>query len=200
MSGLELHRFSSPGLSPIDITLPFGQCLSLTGPSGCGKTRLLRAIADLDPNQGAITLDNMPRDKISPTDWRSQIGYLPAESHWWASRVGDHFPNGDDNLLSALGFSSECLEWDVSRLSSGERQRLALARLLAHNPRVLLLDEPTANLDQANIERAEKLIGEYREENDVAVLWVSHDPLQRRRVSQRHLQIADGNMEPELWN
>ncbi|OOZ37432.1 ABC transporter ATP-binding protein [Solemya velesiana gill symbiont] len=200
MGGLELHQFKSPGLSAIDLTLSPGECVSLTGPSGCGKTRLLRAIADLDPNEGTATLDEIPRSEIPPTDWRSQVGYLPTESHWWASRVGHHFPDGEEKAFTTLGFSMECLEWEVTRLSSGERQRLALVRLLAHSPRILLLDEPTANLDQENISRVESLISQFIEEQGAAVLWVSHDPAQRKRVAQRHMKIENGKLETEAWN
>jgi putative ABC transport system ATP-binding protein len=76
------------------------------------------------------------------------------------------------------------LEWTVSRLSTGERQRLALARLLALQPQVLLLDEATANLDPPNRDRVEDLIQDYRREQGAAVLWVSHDPDQRRRLTR----------------
>ncbi|MET0104510.1 MAG: ABC transporter ATP-binding protein [Sedimenticola sp.] len=200
MAGLALHKFKSPGLKAIDLMLNPGECVSLTGPSGCGKTRLLRAIADLDPNDGNATLDDMPRNGLDPTEWRHKVGYLPAESHWWAPKVGHHFPDGDEETLTTLGFTSECLEWNVSRLSSGERQRLALARLLAHSPRILLLDEPTANLDQANITRVETLIGQLQDEKGTSVLWVSHDPQQRQRVAQRHLKIEDGQLENEQWS
>jgi ABC-type sulfate/molybdate transport systems ATPase subunit len=82
----------------------------------------------------------------------------------------------------------------VGRLSTGQRQRLALARLIAHAPRVLLLDEPTANLDEHNRAAVEALIGSLREEAALGVLWVSHDPEQLQRVAGRSFQIRAGEL------
>ena len=200
MAGLRLERFQSLGLEPINLELAPGECLALSGPSGSGKTLLLRAIADLDANQGEAYIDNHSRSQMTAPKWRRMAGFLPAESSWWLSIVGDHFPRIDSKLLSQLGFTPNCLSWEVNRLSTGERQRLALARLLAHSPKVLLLDEPTANLDQENIERVEALIGNYRQKIESAVLWVSHSKSQRRRVSDRSLTIIDRQLQKELWN
>jgi UDP-glucose/iron transport system ATP-binding protein len=96
-----------------------------------------------------------------------------------------HFSRMDEPLLAELGFDRDVMTADVHRLSSGERQRLALLRLLMGQPRVLLLDEPTASLDPPNARRVESLLARYREVWDAAILWVSHDPLQVRRVAQR---------------
>jgi len=73
--------------------------------------------------------------------------------------------------------------------AAGEKQRLALFRLLLNQPKVLLLDEPTAALDHANIHVAEEVISEYRRTTGAAVLWVSHDPEQIARAADRHLQL-----------
>jgi len=174
-------------------------CVTLAGPSGCGKSLLLRAIADLDPHQGEAFLDEEPQSETPAPSWRSRVGLLPAESHWWAIKVGDHIPSIQSETLEILGFSETCLTWDVARLSSGERQRLALARLLAGRPRILLLDEPSANLDQENTQRVERLIGSYLRETGAAVLWVSHDPSQRERMADSGFLIRNKQLEPELW-
>ena len=79
-------------------------------------------------------------------------------------------------------------------MSSGERQRLGLARLLAGKPEFLLLDEPSANLDKTNTERLEACVSAYRARRPAGVLWVSHDPEQRRRVASRGLRIDDGKL------
>ncbi len=200
MPGLRLEQFTSNGLEPIDLELSAGQCLTLSGPSGSGKTLLLRAIADLDPHQGEAHIGNLTQSQTAAPKWRQTAGFLPAESSWWMPSVNDHFPSIDNNLLTQLGFTSDCLQWEVERLSTGERQRLALARLLAHNPKVLLLDEPTANLDQENIERVEALIGDYRQRLQAAVLWVSHSRAQRTRVSDQGLSIVDRQLQEELWS
>lgn len=200
MSGLILQQFQSHGLKPIDMQLPSGECISLAGPSGCGKTLLLRAIADLDPHSGEVIMDSNAQTDTSAPDWRQLVGLLPAESHWWKERVGSHFPRPADQLLTALGLPPESMEWDTHRISSGERQRLALARLLCGGPKALLLDEPTANLDQQNIQRVESLIADYRTDTGASVLWVSHDPEQRKRVANRGFIIRNGTIEEESWN
>lgn len=83
-----------------------------------------------------------------------------------------------------MEFDTTVLKWEVRRLSSGERQRLSLLYLLADRPRVLLLDEPTANLDTADIEKVE-LISGYRLNHQATVIWVSHELNQLARVADR---------------
>lgn len=195
MGSLTLKQFKSPLLEPIELHIPAGHCTTLSGPSGSGKSRLLRALADLDPHQGEAWLDDREMTSLSGPAWRRQVGMLPAESAWWNERVGDHFPDIDNTLLSHLDLSPDTMQWEVSRLSSGERQRLALARLLCNRPQVLLLDEPTANLDQNNIDRVEQLVAEWRKQHQTAVLWVSHDPAQQQRVGEQTWRITDGRLQ-----
>ncbi|MEW8507443.1 MAG: ATP-binding cassette domain-containing protein [Candidatus Thiodiazotropha sp.] len=194
MGSLTLKQFRSPLLEPIDLQITAGECITLSGPSGSGKSRLLRALADLEPHQGEAWFDDREMYSFSAPAWRREVGLLPAESAWWAERVGDHFPRPDPSLMALLDLSADAMQWEVSRLSSGERQRLALVRLLCNRPGVLLLDEPTANLDQQNIDRVEGLISDWRRNQSVAVFWVTHDPDQQRRVGDRMWQIADGRL------
>lgn len=171
-----------------------GECVALTGPSGSGKTRIMRALADLDPATGEITLDGRSHLEWGGPQWRARVMYVPAESAWWDDRVGAHFP---DDVTTAdlwpLGFAADVLDWPVARLSSGERQRLALLRAVLRTPRVLLLDEPTANLDSANVDRVERWLAA-RPGNDGAMLWVSHDQNQLRRVCARGYGIHAGEL------
>lgn len=167
----------------------------ISGDSGAGKTLLLRAIADLDPHEGEMRLEGTPCQRMPPTQWRARVCYVPSESQWWGERVGEHFRDNGIELAQALGFPAGIRDWAVRRLSSGERQRLALARALALRPRVLLLDEPTANLDPDNTARVERMIRDYCAQEKAAVLWVSHDPEQRRRLAQRHWVMAAGQLE-----
>ncbi len=197
MSRLVLSDFRCWHLDAIDLEVPAGECVALSGASGAGKTQLLRAIADLEPHEGQTYVEGLEHLSLSGPEWRRRVAFLPAESHWWDDLVGTHFACRDDDLLGRLGFDSECLDWSVSRLSSGERQRLALARHLAQRPEVLLLDEPTANLDQQNRRSVEACIARYRQEYNAATLWVSHDAEQRKRVSSRRYLVADKQLVPE---
>ena len=200
MASLRLQAFKTPLLEPIDLQVAGGECISLSGPSGCGKTRLLRAIADLDPHQGEAFVDTASQAGMSGPAWRAQVGLLPAESFWWAHLVGEHFHDMRDPLFSRLGFDQDCRGWEITRLSSGERQRLSLARLLLNGPHVLLLDEATANLDQTNIARVEAVIEDWRLQDHCAVIWVTHDRHQQARVASRHYQIQGGQLQERPWN
>jgi ABC-type iron transport system FetAB ATPase subunit len=181
-------------VGPVSWQINRGECVSLAGASGSGKSLLLRAIADLDPHGGEVSLDGEGALAMPGHQWRRRVGLLPAEPFWWAERVGDHFTAVGAVPFAALGVPPEAMEWSVSRCSTGERQRLALARLLQNRPAVLLLDEPTAALDPVSVERVEALLAAYRREQNAAVIWVSHDPAQRLRVAQRHYRIEQGQL------
>lgn len=181
---------------PFSFSAERGECVALSGPSGCGKTLLLRALADLDPSEGDVRLDGESRNDFAAPEWRRQVGWLPAESAWWFDRVGDHFSKVRTECfqcLEKLGFEEDVLDWRVERLSTGERQRLALFRLLLNEPKVLLLDEPTAALDVSNVRKVEALIFNVRKTTGAAVLWVSHDPEQIVRVADRHLELWEAS-------
>lgn len=98
-------------------------------------------------------------------------------------------------MPSALGFTPEVMGWSVSRLSSGERQRLALWRSLALEPEALLLDEPTANLDNDSTEALEIWLLDEIRRRQIAVLWVAHDPAQIHRVANAHYRIHGTTLE-----
>ena len=194
-AGLSVNGLSVAGGAPLQLQVAPGECVTLAGASGSGKTLLLRALADLDPHNGEVRLDGEDARSLPPAQWRRKVGLLLAESPWWHERVGEHFPadNGEGFQLAALGFGPEVLDWHVPRLSSGERQRLALLRLLALKPAALLLDEPTANLDPENTALVEQLVSDYRQTSHAPALWVSHDAQQRNRIADRQLTInADG--------
>ena len=99
------------------------------------------------------------------------------------------------SYLEPLGFGEDVLRWRVDRLSTGEKQRLAVCRLLFNQPQALLLDEPTAALDPVNVTRVEEMVERVRKLTSASVIWVSHDPDQMERVAARHLVFADGRLE-----
>jgi phosphate-transporting ATPase len=192
---LSVRGLARPGLQPLAFDLAEGECLAVRGPSGAGKTLLLRALADLDPNEGELRLDDCAREAMPAPRWRRLVTYLPAEPGWWAETVGAHFADwpAAEPLVEALGLPSACRDWPVLRLSTGERQRLALVRALVQRPRVLLLDEPTAGLDEETRTAVEALIAARLSEG-TAALWVTHDAEQARRLARRCLTVEDGRV------
>jgi ABC-type iron transport system FetAB ATPase subunit len=196
MSRLRVERLERPGVSVADLAIEDGTGATLHGASGSGKTLLLRAIADLDAAEGEVWLDDRARSGMRAPLWRRQVMYIASESHWWARRVREHAADWPTDDLQALGLNPEVLGWEIQRLSSGERQRLALVRAISHSPSVLLLDEPTANLDTANTERVERLVEAWRGRTGGCVFWVSHDPGQRARVATAHYRVEDGRVSP----
>ena len=193
---LRVRNLQVTGLAPVDLDLDAGDCIALSGPSGSGKTLILRSLADLDPNEGEVALDGEARDAIPAPMWRRRVAYLAAEPGWWADVVGAHFPDqtAARELAAALGLSEKFFDAPVAQVSTGERQRLALVRLLLLAPRIMLLDEPTAALDEAAAPRVEAVLAE-RLAAGVAILLVTHDDAQAARLAGRRLRIADGRLE-----
>jgi len=192
---LRLHHLEPFGLAPVELELEDGACLCVTGPSGSGKTILLRAIADLDLNDGDAATENLLRSQVTAPDWRRAVAYVPAESGWWGDVVGPHMPSGDVvTLLSDIGLDTSCLDWEVARLSTGERQRLALVRALLTGPEVLLLDEPTSALDDEATELVERVI-KHRLSAGTTVVLVTHDPAQIERLGAQHAVVDQGRVE-----
>ena len=196
---LTVRNLQRPGLTPLSFELREGECVAVQGPSGAGKSLLLRAIADLDPAQGEVTLDGKSRETLSGPAWRRQVAYVPAESGWWSERVDEHFPNWEKAvpLVQTLRLPAAVRDWPVQRLSTGERQRMALARALVLEPKVLLLDEPTSGLDEEATAVVEGLIRE-RLCAGASVLWVTHDAVQARRIAKRGLFVEDGRVRSEV--
>lgn len=182
-------------LPPLSFAVTGGECLAIEGPSGSGKTRILRAIADLDPNEGHLFIDGHERGEVPATDWRKLARYVAAEPGWWADTPRATLPTTTAaqaraaRLISALGLDQEVLDRPVSLLSTGERQRIALVRALIDEPKVLLLDEPTGPLDVASSALVEELI-RFQLLAGRCVLIASHDAALVGRLAHARLQLG----------
>ncbi|MBI3512692.1 MAG: ATP-binding cassette domain-containing protein [Proteobacteria bacterium] len=192
---LVVERLQRLGFGPFELTLAPGECVGIAGPSGAGKSVFLRMIADLDPHDGTARLADAAREAMPAPAWRRLVTYLPAESGWWAETVGAHMTDSvrARALLPALLLPDDVLSWPVTRLSTGERQRLALIRALIQEPRVLLLDEPTSALDPAATAAVETLLRQALARGTSLIL-VSHDAHQTARLGRRQLAMAAGQL------
>jgi ABC-type iron transport system FetAB ATPase subunit len=193
---LTLEGLQRLHLQPLDLSVADGECVAITGGSGAGKSVLLRAIADLDPHAGRALVDGEACEAMPAPTWRQRVAYVPAESGWWQDTVRPHFLPDTDfaALLPRVGLRPDGADWPVNRLSTGERQRLALLRALRPAVRVLLLDEPTSGLDTRSVEQVEALLREQLAAGRCIVL-VTHSPEQAERLASRHFHLQDGLLQ-----
>lgn len=183
---LKISNLQAEGMQkPIRWQLNAGELWLLYGPSGTGKSQLLKALADLIPAQGEVMLLDRPVDSMPAPVWRRKVMYFSAETAWWMETVVEHFvKRPTSEQLSEIGLKQTILEQHPDQLSSGEKQRLALLRGLAFEPKVLLLDEISANLDPESTLQVETLLQTYLQaEPERAAIWISHDEQQRERLA-----------------
>lgn len=195
-----------PLLQGVGFRLELGEILAVVGPSGAGKTTLLRLLNRLDePDQGTTKLDGEPTAHLAPTELRRRVGYVAQEPVLLGDTVTEDVglgprlhgrrPAADkvQQVLEACGIE-HLADRSTADLSGGERQRVAIARAVLNDPEVLLLDEPTAELDPASTDRIEALIRRLADDLGLAVVLVSHDPGQARRLADRVLVLEAGKV------
>ncbi|MDF1553279.1 MAG: ATP-binding cassette domain-containing protein [Deferrisomatales bacterium] len=185
--GLTVSRNGLPIIRGKDLHLEAGQLIWLGAPSGTGKTTLLLALARLLPRDGGeLYLEGIPTGQIPAPEWRARVLLAPhpplalAETveaallvpHRLHQRRGQLTPERTELLseLTALGLGEVDLGQPARRLSQGQLGRLALARALLARPAVLLLDEPTANLDPDAAARVEQRVAAYCADGGAAVV------------------------------
>lgn len=196
---LAVHNLCFLDYGPFSFSIDDQTGISLQGSSGSGKSLLLRAIADLDEHDGQVSLHGQQQDETPAHEWRRMVGYLMADAIFWADNVEEHFTSPIDSPF--LQQAAERLRVDslldasVTKLSTGEKQRLALLRLLANQPRALMLDEPTSHLDETSTLAAEAIINEYRQSHDCPLILVSHDSSQCKRMTSTHYLIHDKSLQ-----
>ena len=205
-----VHDGKQPILREVSIVIPSPGLTLIVGPSGSGKTTLLDLIVGLrEPQAGRILIDGVPLPELDLRDWRRQIGYVPQESVMVDESVAHNLTLGEDipeervrealraaDALEFVDAMPEGLGTRVgqggSRLSGGQRQRLAIARALIHQPRLLILDEATSNLDPEAQEAIVETVSHLK--SQLAVLVVAHQE-KMVRVADQVLRLADGRLE-----
>ncbi|WP_320719669.1 iron efflux ABC transporter ATP-binding subunit FetA [Enterobacter sp. 296B2] len=175
-------------LQHVGFNLSRGEFKLITGPSGCGKSTLLKIVASLlSPTEGTILFEGQDIASLSPESYRQQVSYCVQTPTLFGDTVFDNLifpwqirnktpePEKFINDLARFGLAKETLTKSVSELSGGEKQRVSLIRNLQFLPKVLLLDEITSALDDANKRNVNEIIHRYAREQNIAVLWVTHD-------------------------
>lgn len=195
----------------VTFSLAEGERAALVGPSGAGKSMLLRAVAALDVvAEGDVCFLGRPLSDWAMPEYRSRVMYLhqrPAleeatvegclmDVFRLKSHAAKRFSRARiEHFLTWLGRDGSLLERPTAALSGGELQMIAFLRALQLDPRVLLLDEPTASLDPESTSMLEALVGSWCEEDPArAYLWVTHDPQQAERVGLRALRLSEGRL------
>ena len=196
-------NFEGFQLGPLDLVLEPGTVLALVGPNGAGKTTTLNCIAGLVvPNDGGIEVYGAP---VHPTrtDYRREVGYVGEESgffqRWTARRNLDFLARllpgwSHDRARRFAERFALPLDKPVSKLSRGNRTKLALVAALAHGPRLLLLDEPTAGLDPVVRSEVLDVLWEITEDGEHAVLYSTHVLSDISRLADELAFLRDGQL------
>jgi iron complex transport system ATP-binding protein len=200
-------------LSGVSLTARPGEVLALIGPNGAGKTTLLRALAGLlRPRAGKITLDGRPLDSFAPRERARRLAYAPqsgaedwpltveqaialgrAPHRGWLLPLGAADHAAVERAIERTG-TGELRERPVRELSGGEQRRVILARALAQEPEVLLLDEPTAALDLRYQVEILELARRLAHADRLTVIVTLHDLSQAALVANRIVLLGDGHV------
>ena len=175
-------------LQHVGFSLSPGEFKLITGPSGCGKSTLLKIVASLlSPTEGTILFEGQDISTLSPENYRQQVSYCVQTPALFGDTVYDNLifpwqirnktpePEKFISDLARFGLAQETLTKSITALSGGEKQRVSLIRNLQFLPKVLLLDEITSALDDVNKRNVNEIIHRYVREQNIAVLWVTHD-------------------------
>ncbi|WP_300401133.1 ABC transporter ATP-binding protein [Nocardioides sp.] len=200
----------------IDLAVPTGQVTAIVGANGCGKSTLLRGLGRiLRPVEGRVELDGRDLHRMRPREVASVLGLLPQqpvapEGISVADLVGRgrhphqgafHRWSGDDAdavaRALALTDTHDLVERRVEELSGGQRQRVWVAMMLAQDPRILLLDEPTTYLDIAHQVDVLDLLADLNEQRGTTVVMVLHDLNLAARYADHLVVMAAGRLVRE---
>jgi len=203
-------------LHNVSFSMAEGELMAIVGSSGSGKSTLLHLLGGLDtPTSGDVIFGDRPMSKLSSTakaELRNrELGFIYQFHHLLPDftalenvamplLIGKKKPAEIDTrareMLSAVGLEHRASH-RPSELSGGERQRVAIARALVNNPRLVLADEPTGNLDARNADSIFELLGELNRTQGTAFLVVTHD-LQLAKRMNRQLEMRDGHLKTDL--
>jgi len=210
LNHIVLRREAVTILNDLSFTVNRGDTLAVLGPSGAGKTSLLRLLNGMDsPTSGSIIFDNQPLEDHPALELRKNVGMVFQSPVMMKGSVEENLritERWSGNIFSAdklitvmehVGLDQRFLSKDAQSLSGGEKQRVALARVLLNEPRVLLLDEPTANLDPKLAKSIIKLFSDLQKELGLTVLISSHNHSLIEKFVNRVVVVIDGKIIEE---
>jgi ABC-type iron transport system FetAB ATPase subunit len=198
---LRAERGGRVVLDGVDLRVEAGSVTALVGDSGAGKTSLLRCVVGLDAvSAGEVLYEGAGIGSLDPCELRRRVALVAQSPVMLPGDVRANLlyaePGADaPAALAAVGLDSALLEREAEELSGGERARVAIARALAHEPRVLLLDEPTASLHAEAVAEVEGLVGSLASAG-IAVVVVTHDRAQAQRLADSELRLERGRAVP----
>lgn len=167
-------------VNDVSFSIPKGQIVGLLGPNGAGKTTTMRMITGfLNPTSGTITIDGIDIAR-NPVEAKKKIGYMPESAPLYGDMIVEDYLkyiadiHGEDADAKVPVLCAECglkevMSKNISELSRGNRQRVALAHALMHDPEILILDEPTSGLDPNQVEDVRDIIREIGKTRTVIV-------------------------------
>jgi len=198
-------------LSEVSLRLAAGEMVGVIGPNSSGKTTLIRLLTRvLEPATGEIRLEGVPVGRLARTDLARRVGVVPqsapAECPFNVGELvlmgryphgpGRYFESRQDHAAACTAMEAtgvlELADLPLDHLSGGERQRALIARALAQEPRLLVLDEPTAHLDLRYQVEVASLLRRLNRERGLAILLVSHDVNLAGEVCDRLMLLAEG--------
>jgi putative ABC transport system ATP-binding protein len=193
------------GLKNITVAVAGPSIITIVGPSGAGKSTLLslcNLLATADT--GTVRIKGLDVQSWDIPELRQTVGMMFQTPVMFPGTVTDNIVLGPkmrgaplpdaEKWLHAVGLSADLLERTAEELSGGQQQRIALARTLANDPAILLLDEVTSALDPAAVKDVESLITHIQKEQQLTVLWVTHNLDQARRVGDTTWLLVDGEL------
>ncbi len=195
--------FSKVIINNISYSFEKNKIYSIIGPSGGGKSSFLRLLNRLDePTSGEIIFHGSSVSDQIPEIIRKKIGFLFQTPYLFPFSIRDNLLYAESSLtnerinkiLDQVQIEQKMIDGKVSTLSVGQCQRVALGRLLATEPEVLLLDEPTSSLDPSYTEAIEQTIFEIVNKSDLTVIVVTHHPDQALRLNGETLLLVEGKL------